>query len=228
MKASGEGRDSPSSSAGGVAVPERYVVTPGVGGVFFRPDQLALIGEAAGPGGRVELNGFLQLIVHTEQSDVAEQQARLRKAGLGVYPAGPVVKNIQTCTFCMGEKTDGLPDARRLDEAVAGAATPFPVRVGFSGCASNCGEAILRDIGVVRMDADRYDLYMGGKPGSLQPLLGQKVAGGVSSADLVATVEAILALYRETARGKERLWKNVSRIGIDRYRERLAPPAANG
>lgn len=201
---------------------QRYVVTPGVGQVFFTPDQLARVSEAAGPGGKVELNAFMQLIVHTARPDLAEQQALLRDEGLGVYPAGPVVKNLHTCTFCMGEKAEGLPDARRLDQAVAGSPVPFPVRVGFSGCASNCGEALVRDIGVVRMEADRYDIYLGGRPGSLLPQLGQKVAEGVPSSGLVETVEAILALYRETARGKERFWKNVSRVGIESYRERVA------
>ncbi|MFZ5824468.1 MAG: nitrite reductase [Bacillota bacterium] len=201
---------------------QRYVVTPGVGQVFFRPEQLALISQVAGPEGKVELNAFMQLIVHTAEPDLAAQQERLREAGLGVYPAGPVVKNLHTCTFCMGEKIEGLPDARRLDAVVAGTPVPFPVRVGFSGCASNCGEALVRDIGVVRMDADRYDIYIGGKPGSLSPVLGQKVAEGVSSEALVEVVQEILALYRETAKGKERFWKNVSRVGVEAYRGRVA------
>lgn len=205
---------------------QRYVVTPGVGQVFFRPEQLALIGEAAGPDGQVELNAFMQLIVHTAEPNVEAQQKRLREAGLGVYPAGRVVKNLHTCTFCMGEKTEGLPDARRLDQVVAGTPVPFPVRVGFSGCASNCGEALVRDIGVVRIDDNRYDIYVGGKPGSLNPVLGQKVAEGVVSACLVEAVEAILALYRETAKGKERFWKNVSRVGLDAYRTRVGSWAA--
>lgn len=202
-------------------VPElqRYVVTPGVGQVFFTPEQLARISEAAGAGGRVELNSFMQLIVHTTDSDLEGQHGRLRALGLGVYPAGPVVKNIHTCTFCMGEKTDGLEDARRLDEAVAGAPVPFPLRVGFSGCASNCGEAIMRDIGVIRMEADKYDIYVGGKPGSLKPVLGHLAADGVSGVRLVETVLALVEVYRATARGKERFWKNVARIGVDPYRE---------
>jgi len=200
---------------------QRYVVTPGVGQVFFAPEQLQLVGSMAGPGGRVELNSFMQLIVHTARPDLAEQQAALRAAGLGVYPAGPVVKNIQTCTFCMGDKIDGLPDAQQLDRAVAGVPVPFPVRVGFSGCASNCGEALMRDIGIVRMDSDRYDLYVGGKPGSLDPLIGLKVAEAVPSAHLVESVQGILAQYRESARGKERLWKNVRRIGAEAYRQRV-------
>lgn len=201
---------------------ERYVVTPGVGAVFFTPEQLQMIGSVAGPSGRVELNAFMQLIVHTSGEDVAGQQAALRAAGLGVYPAGPAVKNIQTCTFCMGDRIDGLPDAQRLDQAVAGQPVPFPVRVGFSGCANNCGEALLRDIGVVRMGEDRYDIYIGGRPGGLSPSLGSLVAEAVSAGAVVDAVERILAHYRKTARGKERLWRNVSRIGLEDYRAELA------
>jgi precorrin-3B C17-methyltransferase len=167
----------------------------------------------------VELNAFMQLIVHTADADVAGQQARLRAAGLGVYPVGPAVKNLHTCTFCMGERVEGLPDARRLDAAVAGTATPFPVRVGFSGCSSNCGEALLRDIGVVRMDGGVYSLYVGGKAGSLAPALGQQVAEGVEPERLVAAVTALLTTYRQTARGRERFWKNVTRVGLEPYRQ---------
>lgn len=200
----------------------RYAVTPGVGSVFFSAEQLQLIGEVAGTGGRIEMNSFMQLIVHTHGENLSQQHERLRAAGLGIYPVGPVVKNLHTCTFCMGERVEGLPDAQRLDSLVAGASVPFPVRIGFSGCANNCGEAIIRDIGVVRMDGDRYDLYVGGKPGSLTPLFGQKVAEGIASADLLPAVGALLDCYRQYAKGKERLWKNVQRLGADLYRAAVA------
>ncbi len=203
----------------------RYAVTPGVGSVFFSPEQLQLIGEVAGAEGRIELNSFMQLIVHTRGENLAEQHERLRSAGLGIYPVGPVVKNLHTCTFCMGERVDGLPDAQRLDSLVAGANVPFPVRIGFSGCANNCGEAIVRDVGVVRMDGDRYDLYVGGKPGSLNPLFGLRVAEGITSSNLVAAVSALLVCYRQNARGKERLWRNVQRLGVEPYRQAVAQSA---
>ncbi|HWI64991.1 MAG TPA: hypothetical protein VNT75_24455 [Symbiobacteriaceae bacterium] len=169
----------------------------------------------------------MQIIVHSTEPEVAEQQARLRSAGLGVYAVGPVVKNIQTCSFCSGEKAEGLPDARALDAAVAGVLTPFPVRVGFSGCTANCSEALLRDIGVVRQDGGTYEIYLGGRTGSLTPSFGVRVAAGVTAANLAPAVGALLQVYQETAKGRERLWKNLSRIGPEPYLEAAAPFACH-
>lgn len=224
-------------AAGGAALEETalysYAVTPGVGQVFLSPEQLQAVAAAAGPGGRVEMNAFMQLIVHTPDPDLDGQAARLRALGLGVYPVGRVVKNLQTCTFCMGERVEGLPDALRLDDVVAGTPVPFTVRVGFSGCQNNCGEAILRDVGVVRMPPGVYDLYVGGKPGSLHPVLGRKVAEGVPADRLVAAVQATLDCYRRLARGKERFWKTVQRVGPQPFAAAAAdaaglPAAADG
>lgn len=198
----------------------RYAVTPGVGQVYFSPEQLAAVAREAGPGGRVELNAFMQLIVHTADPDVEGQMARLRALGLRTYPVGAVVKNLHTCTFCMGERIDGLPDAQRLDVAVAGEPVPYTVRIGFSGCQANCGEALARDIGVVRMSDGTYDIYVGGRVAGLNPVFGQPVATGVPAEALVAAVQAILdCYYRQLARGKERLWRLVQRVGPGPFRE---------
>lgn len=208
---------------------QRYAVTPGVGSVFFSADQLRIVSEVAGPDGQVEMNSFMQLIVHASGTDVTQQIEHLRSTGLGVYPVGPVVKNIQTCTFCMGDRVEGLPDAQRLDQAVAGMPVPFPVRVGFSGCANNCGEALMRDIGVVLVQPGRFDIYIGGRPGGLSPEPGTRVAAGVAASDLVRCVEAILHCYRRHARGKERFWKHVRRIGTGPFMAAIsaASPCTN-
>lgn len=94
---------------------------------------------------------------------------------------------------------DGLPDAQALDQAVAGTPVPFPVRIGFSGCANNCGEALMRDIGVVLMQPGRFDIFIGGRPGSLTPEPGMKVAADLPSSDLVPSVLAILDCYHTVA-----------------------------
>jgi len=200
----------------------RYAVAPGVGSVFFTADQLRLVSDMAGPGGRVELNSFMQLIVHPTGEDLDAQFVSLRAAGLGIYPVGSVVKNIHTCTFCMGERVDALPDALQLDQAVAGMPVPFPVRVGLSGCANNCGETMLRDVGIVLMRPGQFDIYVGARPGGLDPSFGIKVAEAVPSADLVPCVRAILDCYRQSARGKERFWKCVRRLGPEPFQAAAA------
>jgi NAD(P)H-nitrite reductase large subunit len=191
-------------------------ITPGVGQVHFSPAQLAAIGAAAGAEGRVELNSFMQLILHSDRPDLEEALAELQALGMGVYPVGRVVKNLHTCTFCMGENVAGLPDAERLDAVVAGVPVPFTVRIGFSGCDKNCGEAKMREIGLVREQDGRYSLYLGGKTGG-DPVIAALAAEGIRGEELPAVVERVLETYRSNARGKERLWKLVQRIGLEPF-----------
>lgn len=191
-------------------------ITPGVGQVNFSPAQLAAIGAAAGAEGRIELNSFMQLILHSDRLDLEEALAELQALGLGVYPVGRVVKNLHTCTFCMGENVGGLPDAERLDAVVAGVPVPFTVRIGFSGCEKNCGEARMREIGLVREQDGRYTIYMGGKTGG-EPVIASRVAEGIPGEALPEVVERLLETYRANAKGKERLWKLVQRIGLEPF-----------
>lgn len=199
----------------------RFAVTPGVGKVFLSPAQMEAIARTVGGEGSIEMNGFLQLILSMPSHRVLEAQERLRKAGLSIYPVGPVVKNLQTCTFCMGDRIDGLPDAQLLDQLVAGTPVPYPLRVGFSGCANNCGEAIMRDIGVVRKDGGLYEIYIGGRAGG-QPVLGIKVGEGLSGSGMIESVRALVSTYRALAKGKERFWKIVSRLGPGPFQAALA------
>jgi precorrin-3B C17-methyltransferase len=176
-------------------------------------DQHGAAAACAGPEGRIELNSFQQLILHTHLDLEVVQQA-LAQLGVGIYKVGAVVKNIHTCTFCMGERIEGLPDAQALDRVVAGTAVPFTVRIGFSGCQANCGEALIRDIGIVRMSTGLYDIYIGGRPGSLQPVFGQRAAEGLPGQQLPRALTALLTCYRDNARGKERFWKAVQRLTV--------------
>lgn len=206
-------------------VPEfgALAVTPGVGSVSFTAEQVRRVTDVLGPNGRIELNSFHQLILHLPAETLSEVSKRLRGSGLGVYAVGAVAKNLHTCTFCMGERIEGLPDAKRLDELVAGTAVPFTVRVGFSGCQSNCGEALLRDIGIVRIGTV-YDVYIGGRAAGLSPVIGEKIAAGIAGDHLPGVVRALLDCYRQGARGKERFWKTVQRLGVEPFRAAVEAP----
>lgn len=127
------------------------------------------------------MNAFQQLIIHTALPDAEE---RVRAAGLHTYVVGHVVKNLRTCTFCMGDYTDRLPAAREVDQAVVGSEIPYTLKIGYSGCSRNCGEAMIQEIGIVRVDErtapspDTFDIYVGGRTGTLEPLIGRQVGAG--------------------------------------------------
>ena len=94
--------------------------------------------------------------------------------------------------------------------------SPHKMKLAVSGCARNCAEATVKDIGAVAIP-DGWQVYVGGAAGLR-----------VRAADLLATVgthDEVLRLigrfiqyYRENARYAERSPAFVERIGIERLR----------
>jgi nitrite reductase (NADH) large subunit len=105
-----------------------------------------------------------------------------------------------------------------IEEAWEGLHTPAKVKSGVSGCARNCAEATIKDIGLVAVGEDRWQVRIGGAAG-----------GNVREADVLCTVDSraealrvattFLQYYRENADYKERTYDFVPRVGLDHIRE---------
>src|SRR5690606_25555019 len=114
-----------------------------------------------------------------------------------------------------------LGDSTRLgveiEERFKGLESPAKLKLGVAGCPRNCSEALIKDVGVVAVEGERWEIYVGG-------------AGGahVRKADLLATVDTheevlrligrFLQYYRENARYLERTYSFVPRVGIELIR----------
>jgi NAD(P)H-nitrite reductase large subunit len=188
-----------------------------VGGNVFTAEQLAFIGSLAGPDGSIEITPFRQLYIVVPESARDAVAKELEKVGLQAMPAGFAVKGLIACNFCKGAEEAGLVIARELNEAIAGIATPTPIKVGYAGCALGTSEPLLKDIGVVKM-RDAFDIYVGGDPKGLKAAAGQLLATGISSERLSAVIRRIIDYYVRHAKGKEKFSKFISRITIEELR----------
>lgn len=189
-----------------------------VGGNLFTPEQLALIGSLAGPDDSIEVTAFRQIYVEVPASTREAIEIELEKAGLQVMPVGFVTKGLIACNFCKGAEEAGLEIARKLNEAIAGIATPTPLKVGYAGCALGTSEPLLKDIGIVKM-RDAFDIYVGGDPKGLKAATGQLLATGVASERLGVVVRGIIDFYIQHAKGKEKFSKFISRISIEELKK---------
>ena len=145
-------------------------------------------------------------------------------AALGM-PSGhayaKAVRTVKTCVgtdFCRYGLGDAIGAGIEMEKAWEGVYTPHKVKSGVSGCARNCAEATVKDIGLVAIGEDRWQVRIGGAAG-----------GNVREADLLCTApnraEALraattfLQYYRENAEFKERTYDFVPRVGLDHIRE---------
>lgn len=199
---------------------KKFAVTPGfeVGGTLFRPEQLAVLGSAAGPEARIEMTSFKQLYVEMAEERIPEVQERLREAGLQIHPAGFVSKSLIACNFCRGAEDAGLETARRLDEAVAGHEVPSPLKIGYAGCALGTSEPLIKDIAVVKM-REVYDIYIGGESKGIKASLAQLFMKDVREEQLLRVITQLITIYQENGKKKEKYSRFVQRMTLERLRE---------
>jgi nitrite reductase (NADH) large subunit len=131
------------------------------------------------------------------------------------------VRTVKTCVgsdFCRFGLGDSIGLGIEMEKAWEGVHTPHKVKSGVSGCARNCAEATVKDIGLVAVGEGRWQVRVGGAAG-----------GNVREADVLCTVDSraealrvattFLQYYREHAEFKERTYDFVPRVGLEHVRD---------
>jgi nitrite reductase (NADH) large subunit len=138
------------------------------------------------------------------------------------------VRTVKTCVgsdFCRYGLGDSIAAGIEMEKAWEGVYTPHKVKSGVSGCARNCAEATIKDIGLVAIGEGRWQVRIGGAAG-----------GNVREADVLCVADSraealrvattFLQFYRENAEFKERTYDFVPRVGLERIREAVLGEAS--
>ncbi|OJZ70404.1 nitrite reductase large subunit [Mycobacterium paraffinicum] len=136
------------------------------------------------------------------------------------YAYGKSFRTVKTCVgsdFCRYGVGDSTALGIAIEERFQGIPSPGKMKLAVTGCPRNCAEALCKDVGVVAIEGDQWQIYVGGAAGS-----------HVRKGDLLATVDThdevitltgrFLQYYRENANWLERTYDFVPRVGIDRIR----------
>jgi nitrite reductase (NADH) large subunit len=199
-----------------------FSVVPRMRGGVTTPSELRRIAEVAEKyeipvvkvtgGQRIDLLGV-------RKEDLPKVWAELGMPSGHAY--AKAVRTVKTCVgadFCRFGLADSMGLGVEMEEAWEGLHTPAKVKSGVSGCARNCAEATVKDIGLVAVGDDQWQIRVGGAAG-----------GNVREADVLCTVDSraqalrvattFLQFYRENAEYKERTYDFVPRVGLDVIRE---------
>ncbi|MFM7252963.1 MAG: nitrite/sulfite reductase, partial [Ilumatobacteraceae bacterium] len=165
---------------------------------------------------------------------------RIAEVGLTSREAcGDTVRNIAACHLagaCPHEQLDVTPWAeavyRHFVRHPLGQRLPRKFKVNFSGCSTDCGQAMFNDVGVIAVTRQAED-------GSIEQGFRVYIAGGLGATphpalaledftrreDLLPTIEAVLRVFDQTGNRDNKLrarlkWV-VDQLGIDEVRRRV-------
>ncbi|WP_206886213.1 nitrite reductase large subunit NirB [Alicyclobacillus mali (ex Roth et al. 2021)] len=135
------------------------------------------------------------------------------------------IRTVKTCVgseFCRFGVQDSTTLGIRMEKRFERLNTPGKVKMAVSGCARNCAECSIKDVGVVAVE-DGWEIFVGGNGGL--KLRGADFLCKVTTDDeALDWIGAFLQFYREEAEYGERTAHFVQRLGIERIRHYLSDP----
>jgi sulfite reductase (ferredoxin) len=187
------------------------------------PDQLEVMADIADEysrgWGHITTRQNVQFH-YVQLERIPEVMRVLAAAGMTTREAcGDTVRNVQGCHFagaCPYEKLDITPWAeaayRHFVRNPLGQRLPRKFKINFSGCATDCGQAMFNDVGVVATTRTHDD-------GTVEPGFQVFVAGGLGAnpypalaledftarEDLLATIEAVLRVFNNNGNRDNKL-----------------------
>ena len=203
-------------------------------------DMMAQISEEFSRGwGHITTRQNVQ-VHYVDLTRVPEVMRRIGSVGLTSREAcGDTVRNVMACHLagaCPHEVLDVTPWAEAAYEHFVrnplGQRLPRKFKINFSGCSSDCGQAMFNDAGVVAASRTLPDgtveqgfrVYIAGGLGAT-PHPAMVLEDFTSREDLLPTIEAILRVFEQTGNRDNKLrarlkWV-VDQLGIEEVRRRV-------
>ena len=175
-----------------------------------------------------------------ELAETPEVMRRLASVGLTTREAcGDTVRNVQGCHLagaCPFEVLDISPWAeaayRHFVRNPLAQRLPRKFKINFSGCDTDCGQAMFNDVGVIATSLTHPDgsveqgfrVYIAGGLGTT-PFPALALEDFTSREDLLPTIESVLRVFDQTGNRDNKLrarlkWV-VDQLGIDEVRRRV-------
>ena len=127
----------------------------------------------------------------------------------------PGIQYLQACPgarWCKFGRQDSLDLGEKLGEALLDLDLPAKTKVGISGCPMNCCESYVRDLGIFGKKQG-WTLIFGGNGGGV-PRIGDVIAEGLTSDEVIALAGKCLQFYRDNARKLERTARFMQRTDL--------------
>ncbi|WP_028580241.1 nitrite/sulfite reductase domain-containing protein [Desulfogranum japonicum] len=196
---------------------QTYHVLPGPKMGLVTPEYLEQVAALAKKHGIpfLKLTGAQRIAIAGHSKESAE--AIWKEMGQEQGPSKPVgIHYIQACPgekWCKYGKRDSLALGKKIEKALMDIPLPAKTKVGISGCAMNCCECYIRDIGIFALKKG-WTLIFGGNGGGV-PRIGDVIQEGLTDDEVIALARKCLEFYASNARKMERTGRLMRRTPIE-------------
>ena len=139
---------------------------------------------------------------------------------LGMPSGHAYTKSFRTCKSCVGIDFcryglgDSIKLAQEIEHRFQGLESPHKMKLATAGCARNCSEAYVKDLGAVAIGEGKWEIYIGGAAGA-SVRKGDLLCVVNSHEEVLTTMGRFMEYYREHGKYLERTYGFVERVGID-------------
>lgn len=197
---------------------ETYAIAPHIpGGItdVGTLKKLAEVGEKYGAKAIKVTSAQRIALIGIEEADVEKAWADLamdKGAAIGLC-----VRSVKICpgtSFCKRAKQNSISLGLKLDEKYHGMELPNKFKIGVSGCANNCAENAIKDLGFMGT-LKGYNVTVGGNGGG-RPRLSQVILTDKSEAECLEIADKIINLFSQTGKKGQRMGRFIDAVGLDK------------
>mgnify|MGYP000678165395 CR=1 FL=1 len=168
------------------------------------------------------------VLPHVRQKDLFALWQALEATGLATANAG-LVSDIVACPgldYCNLANTRSIPVASRIQERFAAIEQQESIgelKIKISGCINACGHHHVAHIGILGVDKkgeEFYQITLGGSAAE-DASIGEIVGRGLSTDEVVDSVERLIGFYLSSREERERFIDTYRRLGSAPFKEAL-------
>ena len=198
---------------------ETYAVAPHIPGGLTSADQLRNIADVADKynAQALKITSAQRIaIVGLQEEQLDEIWTDLNQpVGAAI---GMCVRSIKICpgtTFCKRGQQDSVTVGLEMDAQYHGMELPWKFKMGVSGCANDCSEVCIKDVGLIGTPKG-WSVRVGGNGGAA-PRLSFLLIDKLDQAQATALVEHIVKWFVKNDQ-KGRLGKFIDKMGFEAFK----------
>ena len=169
----------------------------------------------------IKLTTRQTILFFIDSEDLSLLKDAIEAIGLSIGVFGNVVRNVKGCSgrrdLCKHSLGDAFGLGLQIQKSFMNQPTPKDFKISTAGCNRACTDPYCADFGVIAVGEELFNVYIGGRGGSLVPTHGIIIAKKVPAEEVIDLLDYLLVKYRELAESDERLCETIQRCGLKRF-----------